>query len=344
MAFPLGSTQPRRPGVSTNIGDFCINRPASSRENSLPDIDFLKQIAIVDVAQELGVEVTGPRTARCWRPERHQHGDRTPSVGFCRKRNKARCFVCDPRALSTIDLVQQVLGSSVIEAVQWLDDRFPGAPRIVKGKHIVKRRAQEEIGTRIGVDSPWTDLRRSAFLGATMTPAEQCVLSALVELANPTTGEARLSYRTIARISGVRSDTSIARALRRLEQMSLLEINRGQDSGRQANRYKLTAENISFQELVRAVTERMRRDIASEKELRKLRLQPKATGIYVSNNWSSGQSHRSNKWRTNAKLSDPAQKSHPSPRGKGREFAVGGMSAPQISPLKLEPTQRQSQK
>src|SRR2546428_7962797 len=118
-----------------------------------------------------------------------------PRSASAEKRNKARCFVCDPRALSTIDLVQQVLGSSVIEAVQWLDDRFPGSPRIVKGKHIVKRRAQEEIGTRIGVDSLWTDLRRSAFLGATMTPAEQCVLSALVELANPTTGEARLSYR-----------------------------------------------------------------------------------------------------------------------------------------------------
>src|SRR5712691_4714494 len=96
MAFPLGSTQPRRPGVSTNIGDFCINRPASSRENSLPDIDFLKQIAIVDVAQELGVEVTGPRTARCF-------DDRPGTAGPRQLRNRSGAMARRPISGSTAD-------------------------------------------------------------------------------------------------------------------------------------------------------------------------------------------------------------------------------------------------
>src|ERR1700719_5318787 len=90
----------------------------------IPDVQHIKsQIPVADVAAALELEVVG-NTIRCWRPERHQHDDRTPSVGIDRQRNRVRCFVCDVRAYSAIDLVQEVKGLDTRGAIQWIAARF----------------------------------------------------------------------------------------------------------------------------------------------------------------------------------------------------------------------------
>src|SRR5712691_4768961 len=109
--------------------------PEPRMPSTCPDFSYIRvRVPIRDVARELGLEVLG-NMVRCWRPERHQHEDRTPSVGLHIRRNTARCFVCDPRSLSTIDLVMSVQGASVKSAARWIAERFqvPGLP---KGKHL----------------------------------------------------------------------------------------------------------------------------------------------------------------------------------------------------------------
>lgn len=76
----------------------------------VPDLEYIKAwLPVAEVAAALELEVVG-NMVRCWRPEKHQHGDRTPSVGIDRRRNRVRCFVCDGRAYSGIDLVEKVMG------------------------------------------------------------------------------------------------------------------------------------------------------------------------------------------------------------------------------------------
>jgi hypothetical protein len=99
-----------------------------------PDFEYIRtKISIVAVARELGLTVNGYR-ARCWRTETHRNGDANPSIGFWKKRNKGRCFVCDPHVWSTIDLVMLYLGYDLRQAVSWVTDRFP-VPLLPKGSY-----------------------------------------------------------------------------------------------------------------------------------------------------------------------------------------------------------------
>jgi DNA primase len=77
---------------------------------------------ILDVARELGLDVRGA-SARCFRPERHKHNDRSPSLSFDLKRNTFKCFVCRDVGGSVIDLVMQVKGVNFREAVEYLAER-----------------------------------------------------------------------------------------------------------------------------------------------------------------------------------------------------------------------------
>ena len=100
----------------------------------IPDFEHIKQkVPIHEIARQLNLDVIG-NSVRCWRPENHQHGDRTPSVGLDKRRNRARCFVCDGKALSVIDFVMSVLGVALSEAIRWIVKRHP-VPDIPKGSH-----------------------------------------------------------------------------------------------------------------------------------------------------------------------------------------------------------------
>jgi hypothetical protein len=62
----------------------------------------------------------------CFRDHRHGKGPRSLSVHGTA--NRMRCFTCDKRSLSPIDLVMRVRGCDVASAIQWIAEKFPGIP------------------------------------------------------------------------------------------------------------------------------------------------------------------------------------------------------------------------
>jgi len=243
--------------------DFTCAEPAG-----LPDLQFIKtSVAISDVAAELGLEVIG-NMIRCWRAENHEDGDRTPSVGIDRKRNRVRCFVCDPRAYSAIDLVQKVLGVDVRKAAGWIAARFT-VPTIPKGRHLRKHDEFRSI-SRAGLGGPLEMMIRSG-LWAHLTPSEKAILAVLCELTDQGTNPLQLSYRGISRFSGVSSDSTIARVLKRFRTMRILKIYGGiaGDGLRACNSYELTLDDPELQRNMAEIYESERHEINAEREWRK---------------------------------------------------------------------------
>ncbi len=85
-------------------------------------------LSITVVAQRLGLNVVN-RRFRCFFPERHAHGDRTPSVSINEEKGCFRCFVCDNVKGDVISLVQIALGIPFLEALKWLKDDTPSIIR-----------------------------------------------------------------------------------------------------------------------------------------------------------------------------------------------------------------------
>lgn len=85
---------------------------------------FKASLSITAVAQLLGVEVSHGK-CRCFFPQRHVHGDRTPSVSISEDRGYFRCWVCDDVRGDVISLVQIVKNCSFVEALEWLRESFP---------------------------------------------------------------------------------------------------------------------------------------------------------------------------------------------------------------------------
>ena len=85
---------------------------------------FKSAISITSVAQSLGISVSHGRF-RCLFPQRHTHGDRTPSVSISEERGTFRCWVCDDVRGDVISLVQIVKDCSFVEALSWLMEQYP---------------------------------------------------------------------------------------------------------------------------------------------------------------------------------------------------------------------------
>ena len=233
-----------------------------------PDFEYIRtKISIVAIARELGLTVSGSR-ARCWRTESHRNGDANPSIGFWKKKNKGRCFVCDPHAWSTIDLVMLYLGCNLRDAVSWITDRFP-VPPLPKGSHIKKREAWFPRFHSGVTEDVLTVLVRSG-LWSTLSHAERSILPAFVTFTDRDTGLAEISYRGLMQYSGVGSQATIADAIRHFEQMRLLQVMRlpGGLCLRRVNQYRLTLDDAEFQATVMKVFRRQRDEIELEKQLR----------------------------------------------------------------------------
>lgn len=84
---------------------------------------FKASISITAVAKALGIEVVRGRF-RCFCPQRHVHGDRTPSVSVSEERGTFRCWVCDDIRGDVISLVQLYKNLSFLQAVEWLMTEF----------------------------------------------------------------------------------------------------------------------------------------------------------------------------------------------------------------------------
>jgi hypothetical protein len=234
----------------------------------VPDMWWAKaRVPIPDVARELGLEIHG-RMIRCWRPENHQHADRTPSVGIELRANRVKCFGCGGRRLSPVDLVMSVLGLDTFGALLWLDDLFD-IPRIPKGKNLAFR-SKNARPHRVGVSgSPLEAIIRSG-LYADMSQSEIRLLDTLTAFARPDTGIARLSYAGLRTYSGIRKDSTVSNALKRLENMHAVEIIRGRggDGLAMCNAYRLTLEDSRFVALMNECQASVGDEIEAQRRLR----------------------------------------------------------------------------
>jgi hypothetical protein len=236
--------------------------PARDAARGIPDIEHIKRhVPIVDVARALDIRVVG-HTAHCWRPESHEHGDRTPSVWFSRKSNKGKCIVCDRWMWSNIDLVQFVLGCSTAAAVNWIASHF-NVPRIAKRRPTTNRAI---VPGRVGCGSPSQNFMRSGVFAKLPHPAK-VLLFVFVEFCGDDT--ARLSYRMLQRVTGIGSRRTIKESLDMIEDIGLLKVERGHggDGLRTINGYCLSWDDANLQNLMDDTHGTVVREIQAEKEL-----------------------------------------------------------------------------
>jgi hypothetical protein len=242
----------------------------------LPDMNYIRrEVPVIDVAKGLDLRIAGKNSAHCWRLERHRHGDRTPSLSFYR--NRAKCHVCDPRALSTIDLVMVHENCSLPQAVTWICARWE-VPLIPKHAKLV--RTERWYAGRVGASSfPLESIVRTGFW-ASLDDAGRAVLVALVCFADPTTSSATISYRALCRYSGKASRTTIAKVLRHFEHIDLVKVVRARDDDgmRRVGSYKFTIQSERFQTLLSNVHEHLK----AERDLEQLLLresEPKSPSL-----------------------------------------------------------------
>jgi hypothetical protein len=229
----------------------------------IPDLNHIKRhVPIAAVASALRLDVSG-NVAHCWRPEAHQHGDRSPSVSFSKRRNTGKCFVCDDRAWSNVDLVTMIRGCSISEAITWIAQRW-SVPSIAK-KHLTERRSVP--AARVGCGGYLEEIVRAG-LWAQLSAAEKSVLVIFSELAP--LAALRISYAGLARLTGVGSFSTISRVLERFEKIGLLQVQRApaSDGLKACNKYALTLDSPRLHALLTAIHESAKREIEAEKEIR----------------------------------------------------------------------------
>ncbi len=89
--------------------------------------DVKQNTNIIDIALRLGLEVRGNKS-RCFHPENHANGDRTPSLSFSPSRGIFRCFGCG-------------IGGDVFNLVQQSKEcSFPEAYCFITGEKFAPRR------------------------------------------------------------------------------------------------------------------------------------------------------------------------------------------------------------
>ena len=245
----------------------------------VPDIRFINgKIPVIEVAKLIDLRIGENGNIHCWRPELHQNGDRTASVGIRQTNNTVKCFGCGIGPLSVIDLVMAALGlDNPGDAAQWVAARFE-VPEIARGKHIVE---PERSIFQFGRESDIGLLVHSG-LWAKMSPAARAIVPVLLELAEREPRDqprsVTISYVALMRFSGIGSPNCVSAALRELEQIHWLCVFAGRrepGSGpvRATSTYLLTPRSDELMELAQANYRQMRDEIANQ---RKLRAQAKA--------------------------------------------------------------------
>lgn len=243
-----------------------------SKTAGIPDMRFInREVPITDVARALDLRLDGAGKLHCWHPGRHQHGDRTASVGIRKTNNTVKCFGCDSKPMGPIDLVMDVMEVTAADAALWIAGSFT-VPTIPARKRLAEPdRRRGPVGFEIGLDL----LIRSG-LWATLSEATRSVapvLLAMSEKEEPMDREStvRISYRGITRYSGVRSPNAIRKALLDLGEIGFLSFPEGglrRSPERGASLYIVTPNSDELTELAHVFWEQMRTEIAAERELR----------------------------------------------------------------------------
>jgi hypothetical protein len=231
---------------------------------SLPDLRFInRKISVVDIAAALDLRVGDNGNIHCWRSELHQNGDRTASVGIRKTNNSVKCFGCGFGPIGPIDLVMSVLGlASPGDAARWVAERFD-VPDLQPRKHLVQ--PGREI-FRVGFESEIEILVRSGLWARLSAPARS-IAPVLLELAEripeTQTLTLQMSYRAMARYSGITSPKAIAKALRELQEIGWLSAAAGvREPGagpvRNTSTYLLTTKSDALLEFANAHFAQMR--------------------------------------------------------------------------------------
>lgn len=247
-----------------------------------------ESLPIRDVARQLGLRFAGTMV-HCWRPENHQFGDRTASVGLLQRRNIAKCFVCDARTLSTIDLVMSVLRLDFPAALQWITSRYK-VPPVGKGKHIHHKGRWPET-YRVGASGSALEMLIRSGIWAALTPAQRSIVPVLDTFADAGTRNVTISYRGMMRYAGVRSQSTVATALKRFRALKFLrtEARRDSDGHRACSTYKLDFDDADFLRLANECRKRQVEQIEQERDFRKNeRCKRKAGRVLPVNTLSTG--------------------------------------------------------
>lgn len=233
---------------------------------TLPDMKYIRhEIPIADVARELGIRVETSNSAHCWRVGAHQNGDRTASMSF--RRNRARCHVCDPDSMSVIELVirYQELDPTrgLKEATEWICARWT-VPVIAKNTKLARR--ERWATSPVGHSSfPLEDFIRSGVWAALDDPA-RAVLPVLFCFAER--GTVSVSYRGLARYSGLASLATVAKGFQQLKRLGILEaLPRVGSNFREPSNYRFTLDGEKFQAELAEIHRRLKLESGAEREL-----------------------------------------------------------------------------
>jgi hypothetical protein len=240
----------------------------------IPDMRFInRSIPIAEVAAAVGIRTGQNGNLHCWHPERHQHGDRTASVGIRATNNTVKCFGCDSSPMGPLDLVMDVLGHlSVGDAAVWIAERFR-VPIIPKRRRIT---ADVRAAWPIGLEGPLGVLIRSG-LWTRLSEATQSIAPVLVEHGERSTKDGsllvKISYRGITRYSGVDSPNAVSKALSELAEIGWLtrvsEATLTSDLRRPVGEYLITPHGDQLMETAHHCYAQHRLEIDAERELRR---------------------------------------------------------------------------
>jgi hypothetical protein len=238
---------------------------------SLPDLAYIRQnIPIEEVwsylADECGLEPVNNHMARCFRPEAHQNGDRTPSLHFS-KNNKCKCQSCDSGPYySNLDLVQKVWRCDLREAIRWFSCHWeipttrPGRPA---GTH-----KPVMTSYRVGRGGPLEAIVRSGLFGEMSFAAGKLltVLAAVQDEHN----ECDWSYPSLQRAAGIASSDTLHTAIEDLRGLHILTVGRAVRPGERNahNVYRLT---LDHPELAGLISSTYRANQYANSEERRLR-------------------------------------------------------------------------
>lgn len=240
----------------------------------IPDMRYInRETAILDVALALDIRKGQSGMLHCWHPDRHQHGDRTASVGLRKSTNTVKCFGCGCGPFGPIDLAMDVHEISAADAALWIAERFP-VPVIRARKRLCE---QLRPAARAGHEHGLELLIRSG-LWARLNPAAHAIAAVLLSLNEKWApydepGEIRISYVSISRYSGIVSHNAIRRALVALIEIGFIGHQESATASRGPDRetacYKLTPNSDLLWELAQSTQKQMQQEIAVEMELRR---------------------------------------------------------------------------
>ncbi|MGA2594752.1 MAG: hypothetical protein ABSH32_33045 [Bryobacteraceae bacterium] len=241
--------------------------------SGIPDMRFInRELPIAEVARTLELRLDGASKIHCWHPERHQHGDRTASVGIRASNNTVKCFGCDSKPMGVIDLVVDVRGVGPADAALWIAERFT-VPSIPARKRLADG---NERSYRVGYERGLGLLIRSGLWARLSAPA-QAIAGVLLEFGEKDrpldeTLRVQMAYRTLARFSGVQSHNAIRKGLVELGEVGFLVLPAGVPSAsldRKSATYIVTPNSHQLWELAQTAGRQMQQEIAAEVELRK---------------------------------------------------------------------------